>query len=676
MGIFSHKLGKQTGSVATLQTSSAGLGTRLAELRIDPTFIAGFVSPHVDIDHVARELRSRFPAAAIALCSTAGELCAEQEHIYCETGNRWDRVVLQCFDASLIARAQVVTLPLGCEDLRRGTVGMPLKERVARLTRGIEGLRVDMDIDHRDTLAYVLFDGLSSSESFFMEALYDSGRFPCLFVGGSAGGTLDFKETWLHDGTRRMENHVLIAFMKLAPGMRFGVFKSHNFEVTDIRFNVLSSSPEQRYVSQVFDREGRVETLVTALCKSLHCDPTALEAKLAEYSFGIHVGKELYVRSISKIDLESGRVHFLCDIAPGEELVLVRRTGLVTASQRDFNCFMEGKPGLPVAGILNDCILRRLYNEGELAAMGKVLKGIPSAGFSTFGEILGLNLNQTLTAIFFFRVAAGVPFRDEYTDNFVAYYGEFKAFFLRRQIAKLAGLSRLMVQQIEDFEAQRFDSSFEVPGLEECTARVFTGLNELGQVLKKSHELRDDTAHQLENCASELYRSVDALSGHIGDQGKVVSEAGATVSRLAGRANDAASSARDLADASSRIQNVVEVIQQIAGQTNLLALNAAIEAARAGEYGRGFSVVADEVRKLATKSRNSAGDIGRDISHLAGEISGVAKDIEDQSVSVASLAKLLSAIQASSQQTADTAGHTKAVADALKELTTLQISRA
>ncbi len=676
MGIFSYNMGKQPGGIVTLQTTSAELGTRLAELHIDPTFIVGFVSPHVDIDQIARVSRCRFPAAAIALCSTAGELCTEQEHVYCATGNRWDRIVLQCFDASLIARAQVVTLPLGCEDLRRGTVELPLKERVARLTRGIERLRVKMDIDHRDTLAYVLFDGLSASESFFMEALYDSGRFPCLFVGGSAGGTLDFKETWLHDGTQRLENHVLVAFMKLAPGVRFGVLKSQNFEVTDIRFNVLSSSPEQRYVNQVFDQQGHVETLVKALCQSLHCDPNALETKLAEYSFAIQVGKELYVRSISRVDLESGRVHFLCDIAPGEELVMVRRTGLVTTSQRDFKRFMEGKPGLPVAGILNDCILRRLYNEGELAAMGKVLEGIPSAGFSTFGEILGLNLNQTLTAIFFFRVAAGVTFRDEYTDNFVAHYGEFKAFFLRRQLAKLTGLSRVMVQQIEDFEAERFDSSFEVAGLEECMARVFTGLNELGQVLKKSHELREDTAHQLENCASELYRSVDALSAHVGDQGTVVTEAGETVSRLTGRANDVASNARSLADTSSRIQNVVDIIQQIAGQTNLLALNAAIEAARAGEYGRGFAVVADEVRKLANKSRNSASDIGKDISHLASEINSVAKEIEDQSEGVADLAKLLAAIQVSSQRTAETAGHTKSVADTLKELTAVQISRA
>ena len=64
----------------------------------------------------------------------------------------------------------------------------------------------------------------------------------------------------------------------------------------------------------------------------------------------------------------------------------------------------------------------------------------------------------------------------------------------------------------------------------------------------------------------------------------------------------------ELNNSSTKIRNIIKVIDDIAFQTNLLALNAAVEAARAGKHGKGFAVVADEVRNLASRSAKAANE--------------------------------------------------------------------
>ncbi|WP_027820772.1 methyl-accepting chemotaxis protein [Paraburkholderia bannensis] len=72
----------------------------------------------------------------------------------------------------------------------------------------------------------------------------------------------------------------------------------------------------------------------------------------------------------------------------------------------------------------------------------------------------------------------------------------------------------------------------------------------------------------------------------------------------------------DIRTESTKMVDIIGVIEGIAFQTNILALNAAVEAARAGEEGRGFAVVAGEVRMLAQRSSTAAKEV-RDLINQA-----------------------------------------------------------
>jgi methyl-accepting chemotaxis protein len=159
------------------------------------------------------------------------------------------------------------------------------------------------------------------------------------------------------------------------------------------------------------------------------------------------------------------------------------------------------------------------------------------------------------------------------------------ASYLSTNAAEVANSSEQIAHAVSE---QRNEASMVASALEEMIASV-------REVTLHCNQAASHAAHSGDLAAGSC-QTVEAVAGEVRE--------------LAAEAERNARTVQELGERSSRIRQIVTLIEEIAGQTNLLALNAAIEAARAGENGRGFAVVAGEVRRLAERTTTATKEIG------------------------------------------------------------------
>jgi methyl-accepting chemotaxis protein len=146
-------------------------------------------------------------------------------------------------------------------------------------------------------------------------------------------------------------------------------------------------------------------------------------------------------------------------------------------------------------------------------------------------------------------------------------------------------------------------------------------LGDIAEALAASARQLDSSADALTLAgASSSVQIVAAattqMSATIGEITRRVAEATEAAGQALAEAKSTNATIQDLSQGASRIGDVVQLINRIAGQTNLLALNATIEAARAGEHGKGFAVVASEVKALATQTAKATEEIGAQVGQI------------------------------------------------------------
>lgn len=182
-------------------------------------------------------------------------------------------------------------------------------------------------------------------------------------------------------------------------------------------------------------------------------------------------------------------------------------------------------------------------------------------------------------------------------DLTVVSHGDYRGRFKELQDARAASTARIK----------------EVIGLALEASHVVS--DAAGQVSQGSSDLSSRVQEQaaaLEQTSATMHQMTAAVEANTENATRVA----ALAHQVQGQSTDGVAvmqqtieAMKSIQAASSKIADIVSIIDSIAFQTNLLALNAAVEAARAGEHGRGFAVVASEVRALAGKSADAAKDI-------------------------------------------------------------------
>ena len=166
---------------------------------------------------------------------------------------------------------------------------------------------------------------------------------------------------------------------------------------------------------------------------------------------------------------------------------------------------------------------------------------------------------------------------------------------------------------------------------------------ELSTVVAAASEEASTNVSSVASATEELSSSITEISRQVQDSARIASEA----VEQARRTNDRVG---ELSKAASRIGDVIELINSIAGQTNLLALNATIEAARAGDAGRGFAVVAAEVKALAEQTARATDEIGQQISGIQSATEESVGAIREISGTIEKLSEISSAIAAAVEE--------------------------
>jgi methyl-accepting chemotaxis protein len=177
--------------------------------------------------------------------------------------------------------------------------------------------------------------------------------------------------------------------------------------------------------------------------------------------------------------------------------------------------------------------------------------------------------------------------------------------------------------------------------------RVRQQLSEATRDAKASSEGLAESSRSLASFSAESASAIQESVSAMTEMSAMVSQTTKNAGETSGLSRDVMSQAKDgmsvmaemtdsmksISSASTRLKEIVRVIENIGAKTNvindvvfktqLLAVNASIEAARAGHHGKGFAVVANEVASLAALSGRASTEIKELLASSATQVTDI-----------------------------------------------------
>lgn len=342
----------------------------------DGKFLLYFASSKYDPETLSSKISEVFPGIISMGCTTSGEIINGMPLLD-------NSIVAMMFSEKAIADFDIQVIS------NIDNEQCDLEEKFKGFESHFKTSMTELDVDKY--VGIILIDGLRNSEERLMENVCNHTN--VVFIGGSAGDDLQFKETRVFANGKSYTNAAVVALLK--PAMKFSFFKTQSFKETG---KCLTATKVMEAVREVAEFDGK--PAVSAYLEAIGASREEADKLFMKHPVGLMFEGEPFVRSLRTFNGDN--IAFFCNIIEGMELSVLEWSDILDKTSQDIENHQK-ENGKISAMLMFNCILRTLEIKSKnlVEDYAKIYAGIPTVGFSTYGEAFLGHINQTATILTF-----------------------------------------------------------------------------------------------------------------------------------------------------------------------------------------------------------------------------------------------------------------------------------